>query len=216
MMYSIFKLLINLMKFFIYRYQQLKPQACYYQFNKCYLQHFERREYLTYNGNMIIIEKIIKILKKQENGTVTQRFCLAILLKASIKETVIPTYVHNEMIQQIVNLMQKSVNTQIHVLCHVFASATLANIIHTPYTLQYLEHQPKFTHQVMEQFLKFIKDQIQVSVLMHILICLSYLSKENFANQMEECRFIDRISEFVEYYSVINTGVNRKDYLIRK
>ena len=23
---------------------------------------------------------------------------------------------------------------------------------------------------------------------------------------MEECRFIDRISEFVEYYSVINTG----------
>lgn len=23
---------------------------------------------------------------------------------------------------------------------------------------------------------------------------------------MEECRFVDRISEFVEYYSVINTG----------
>ena len=41
---------------------------------------------------------------------------------------------------------------------------------------------------------------------MHILICLSYLSKENFSKQMEECRFVDRISEFVEYYSVINTG----------
>jgi len=24
---------------------------------------------------------------------------------------------------------------------------------------------------------------------------------------MEECRFVERISEFVEYYSVINTGI---------
>ncbi|CAD8172837.1 unnamed protein product [Paramecium pentaurelia] len=163
-------------------------------------------EYLTYNGgNMIIIEKIIKILKEQENGSVTQRFCLAILQKASIKDTVIPTYVHNEMIQWIISLIQKSINTKIHIFCLDFASATLANIIHTPYTLTYLEKQSRFTHQIMEQFLKFIKEQIQVSVMMHILICLSYLSKENFAKQMEECRFIERISEFVEYYSVINT-----------
>ncbi|CAD8144528.1 unnamed protein product [Paramecium pentaurelia] len=162
-------------------------------------------EYLTYNGNMIIIEKIIKILKEQENGSVTQRFCLAILQKASIKDIVIPTFVYNEMIQWIINLIQKSINTKIHVFCLDFASATLANIIHTPYTLQYLQNQPRFAYQIMEQLLKFIKDQIQVSVLMHILICLSYLSKENFAKQMEECRFIDRISEFVEYYSVINT-----------
>ncbi|CAD8056603.1 unnamed protein product [Paramecium sonneborni] len=96
-------------------------------------------EYLTQNGNMIIIEKIIKILKEQENGSVTQRFCLAILQKASIKDTVIPTYVHNERIQWIINLIQKSVNSKIYVFCLDFASATLANIIHTPYTLQYLE-----------------------------------------------------------------------------
>ena len=31
---------------------------------------------------------------------------------------------------------------------------------------------------------------------------------------MEECRFVDRISEFVEYYSVINTGgIFHKNYL---
>jgi len=58
----------------------------------------------------------------------------------------------------------------------------------------------------MEQLLKFIRENIQVSVLMHILICLSYLSKENFQHQMEECNFVDRISEFVEFYSQINTA----------
>jgi hypothetical protein len=84
------------------------------------------------------------------------------------------------MIQWIIALVQKSISTKIHVFCLDFASATLANVIHTPYTLQYLEHNPKFAYQVMEQLLKFIRENIQVSVLMHILICLSYLSKENF------------------------------------
>ncbi|KAM3135807.1 hypothetical protein pb186bvf_012060 [Paramecium bursaria] len=173
-------------------------------------------EYLTYNGNMIIIEKIIKILKDQENGSVTQRFCLAILQKSSIKDTVIPTYVQFEMIQWIISLIQKSVNTKIHVFCLDFASATLANVVHTPYTLQYLEKNPRFAFQIMEQLLKFIREQIQVSVLMHILICLSYMSKDNFSHQMEECRFVDRISEFVEYYSVINTGENEAAEIDKK
>jgi hypothetical protein len=53
----------------------------------------------------------------------------------------------------------------------------------------------------MEQLLRFIRENIQVSVLMHILIALSYMSKEQFQQQMEECNFVDRISEFVEYYS---------------
>ena len=62
----------------------------------------------------------------------------------------------------------------------------------------------------MEQMLKFIRENIPVSVLMHILIALSYLSKEPFSAQMEECNFVDRISEFVEYYSQINTAGNKR------
>ncbi len=58
----------------------------------------------------------------------------------------------------------------------------------------------------MESLLKFIRENIPVSVLMHLLICLSYLSKESFAQQMEEVNFVDRISDFVEYYSQINTA----------
>lgn len=60
----------------------------------------------------------------------------------------------------------------------------------------------------MESLLKLIREQIPVSVLMHILIALSYLSKDNFGRQIEKCRFVDRISEFVEYYSQIRTTDN--------
>ena len=58
----------------------------------------------------------------------------------------------------------------------------------------------------MENFLTLIREAIPVSVLMHILICLSYLSKENFSSQIEETQFVDRISEFVEHHSQINTA----------
>lgn len=42
-------------------------------------------EYITYNGNDVIIKRVIKILEEQEDGNVTQRFCLGILQKCSIK-----------------------------------------------------------------------------------------------------------------------------------
>jgi hypothetical protein len=46
-----------------------------------------------------------------------------------------------------------------------------------------------------------MREKIPVSVLMHILISLSYMSKENFQKQMEACNFVDKISDFVEEYS---------------
>ena len=58
----------------------------------------------------------------------------------------------------------------------------------------------------METMLQFVRENIPVSVLMHMLIALSYLSKEQFQQQMDECNFVERISEFVEYYSQINTA----------
>lgn len=58
--------------------------------------------------------------------------------------------------------------------------------------------------------LRLLKEKnIQVSILMHLLICLSYLSKEEyFKEQKENCNFVERISDFVEYYSQINTSEN--------
>ena len=45
-------------------------------------------------------------------------------------------------------------------------------------------------------------------MLMHLLICLSYLSKERFSKQIEEVGFADRISEFVEWYSKVPMSDN--------
>ena len=67
----------------------------------------------------------------------------------------------------------------------------------------------------MESLLRLIKENIPISVLMHILIALSYLSRESFQNEMRECQFEDRISSFVEQYSQINTaGINLFERLI--
>lgn len=63
----------------------------------------------------------------------------------------------------------------------------------------------------MESMLRLLKQKnILVSILMHLLICLSYLSKEEyFKEQKERCNFVERISDFVEYYSQINTSENQ-------
>ena len=58
----------------------------------------------------------------------------------------------------------------------------------------------------MNSLLSLLKDfsTIPTSVLMHVLICLSYLSKERFSQAIEETHFVERISDFVEQYSQIN------------
>ena len=57
---------------------------------------------------------------------------------------------------------------------------------------------------IMNRLLNLLKENIPTSVLIHLLICLSYLSKERFSQTLEECMFVDKISEFVEWYSIKN------------
>jgi len=49
-------------------------------------------EYLT-QVDLAIAEHVIEILKEQEDGSVTQRFCIAILQKMSVKENTIELFV---------------------------------------------------------------------------------------------------------------------------
>lgn len=51
--------------------------------------------------------------------------------------------------------------------------------------------------------INLIKETVPTSVLMHLLICLSYLSKDQFKEICEEQNFFDKISEFVEWYSKV-------------
>lgn len=84
------------------------------------------------------------------------------------------------MISWIIDLIKKSLNTKIHVFCLDFSSALLANIIHSPHTISFLENNLDIAKDILIDLLDLMNSDIPVSVLMHILIAISYLSKDNF------------------------------------
>jgi hypothetical protein len=96
-------------------------------------------EYLMTNGSTVV-EKIIEIMKNQEDGTVIQRFCIAILQKMSVKEDTVPIYMKYGLIDWIIKLLGRSRIAEIHIFCLDFSSALLANILHSNITLEYLEN----------------------------------------------------------------------------
>lgn len=126
----------------------------------------------------------------------------------SVKEQVIPILVEHDMIEWILALLKKSKKNDIHIFSLDFSSALLANILHCQTTLEKLQEDGEFTKEIMVSLLSLLKENIPSTVLMHILICLSYLSKERFGPQIEECNFVDKISDFVEYYNSLNTNDN--------
>lgn len=137
-------------------------------------------EYIT-SIDSSIIDKVVEILEHETDGSVNQRFCIAILQKVSIKEDTIPFLVNRGLITWIVQLISRSLSNQIHIFCLDFATALLANILHAKTTTEHLAKDKKFVTKLLETILQLINDKIPTSVLMHLLICLSYLSKEPFS-----------------------------------
>ena len=90
-----------------------------------------------------------------------------------------------------------------HVFCLDFSSALLANLLHASTTLETLEGNQSMTSEIMDSLLDLINDESQLptSTLIHLLICLSYLSKERFSKSIDDTQFVDRISMFVESFS---------------
>lgn len=109
-------------------------------------------EYLMTNSNKIV-EKIIEIMKNQDDGTVIQRFCIAILQKMSVKEDTVPVFMKLNLIDWIVKLLQRSRISEIHIFCLDFASALLANILHSNYTIEFLELNPTICKNVSIHYL---------------------------------------------------------------
>lgn len=101
----------------------------------------EGADYFLANGTSII-EKVIEIMKGQEDGTVIQRFCIAILQKVSLKKDIIGIYIKYGIIDWIIKLLQRyRVNKEkIHSFCIDFSSAIIANILHSEVILQFLEN----------------------------------------------------------------------------
>ena len=187
-------------------------------------------DYLLVNArrpDFAVLHKVLEIITRDSDctdGSVTQRFCLAILQKMSVKEEVVEMLNKQEFQIWLLNLLQRATKKptqqhgstpgnqpsstqetpEIHIFCLDFASALLANILHSYQVLDSLEKSPQILNDIMLRLLGLLKENIPTSVLVHLLICLSYLSKERFNPALEECMFVDRISEFVEWYSIKN------------
>jgi hypothetical protein len=91
--------------------------------------------------------------------------------------------------------------------CLDFATAMLANVVHSKTCQTLLEKKPDLVVAIIDNILKIIKEppeKIEVSVLMHLLITLSYLCRDRFKRQLEETHIQRRISEFVDFYENTN------------
>lgn len=81
-------------------------------------------------------------------------------------------------IDWIMELVKRSIKWEIHVFSLDFSSALLANILHAKETNEFLETNKQVVSKLLSTMLSLIKEKVPTSVLMHLLICLSYLSKE--------------------------------------
>jgi hypothetical protein len=134
-------------------------------------------EYIT-TVNTDIMKKIIDILQDEEDGSVNQRFCVAILQKISIKEDTVIHMVKLGIIDWIMDLVKRSLKREVHVFSLDFSSALLANILHAKETNEYLDQNKHIVSKLLITMISLIREKVPTSVLMHLLICLSYMSKE--------------------------------------
>ena len=87
------------------------------------------------------------------------------------------------MVNWIMTLVERSSKREIHIFSLDFASALMANILHATSTHEYMQKNTKYTKDLMVKLLKSLKEPIPTSVLMHLLISLSYLNKEKFSSR---------------------------------
>ena len=67
-------------------------------------------------------------------------------------------YWENELIHWVLLLVKKSLNTKVHVFCLDFATAMLANVIHSRWIQDALTKKPEIVTLIIESVLKIIKE----------------------------------------------------------
>jgi len=125
----------------------------------------------------------------------------------SIKEDVTLQLFDLNFTQWLLGLIERSTkNADIHVFCVDFATALLANIFNNTAVIEKLEKNQRLVQDFMLRQLNLLKENVQTTVLIHLLISLSYLSKDCFRVVLDECQFLDKISDFVEWYTLKHTS----------
>lgn len=162
----------------------------------------------TLQGREGIIQEMLKILLAEEPGSIIQRLTLACLQKLSVwDERLMNSLIDSGLISWIlIEILERGLlhKEYMHPFCLDFGSALLANMVNCGYGLVYLECRQEETLQLMQSCLDIIAtENIESCVVIHLLIVLSSLSNEKlFSHQLEQTQFSDRVSEFVENYSM--------------
>ena len=161
------------------------------------------------SNNFSILEKVIEIMKGTEDGQVLQRFVLSILNKMSLKENTISIFIKYGMIDFLIKLLQRSRINKINSFCVDFSTALLANILRINDAKIFLINNNSVYRNLMETFLSLLEDNISITMIKNILMCLGYMisiEQDEFKIIKEECRFHTRIDIFFDKFSENKTN----------
>ncbi|CAG9332334.1 unnamed protein product [Blepharisma stoltei] len=175
---------------------------------------------LKQNYQQIIIA-FTEILTQEAPGSLGQRFVLGIFQKMSLwNEGVVSHLVEQEAIQWLTkeilerHILQKE---YMHPYSLDYGSALLSSLISSHSGLLYLETHQSDASGVMQSLLEMIQAEgVESCVIIHLLISLTSMANDRFAAQQENTGFNDRISEFVENYSVKSSELENEDPENRK
>ena len=176
--------------------------------------------------------EILKSMPTKEDGSVNQRFLIAILQKISIKTDSVPILFDLKVVEWSLDFISRVITVKQGakqeqqlsngvIFALDFDSALLANILHaktTSVSLQ-LPASRESTIALINKLLGLIqKKNLPTSVLMHLLICLSYLNKDKFQELAEskQCMFSERVAAFVEEYSKKVVHDNENDEIDKR
>lgn len=168
-----------------------------------------------------LVLNLLEVLTSEPLNSLSQRFCLGILQKITIwHEPSCSVLTDAGGIQYIIReILEKSIidKEYVHSYCLDFSSALLANLTSQNYAISFLEMRQGESLKVMDSLLTMISTEgVESSTIIHLLIVLTALANDKFAFQMENAQFNDRISEFVEIYSMKSSEIETDDPENRK
>lgn len=117
---------------------------------------------------MTAFERLIDVLKDQDDGSVTQRFCLAALQKSSYICTrngqvrVIECLLRKGIVEWLAKFFERARmrSIDLNAFCLEFAGALLSNMLGHPIVQEHLAKTPKLTKDLLNIILNLIKEKI--------------------------------------------------------
>lgn len=154
-----------------------------------------------------LISALLEIVTQENPGSVSQRFALGSLQKISLwSEASSSLLIDGGLIMwTIKEVLERNIlyNEYMHAYCLDFGSALVSNLISSHYGLIYLESRHAEAEEIMVSMLEMITgENVASCVLIHLLISLTSLANDRFVNILDNIQFNERISEFVEFYSL--------------